>query len=149
VNAAIAKLNYVPNRAARSLASRTSGAIALIVPEDTAFFFGDPYFAAIVQGITRRLDDSDYLLNLLVASTDPGHKTVRYLRSGVVDGALVISHTRGTSCSTRPACCSRSSTAAVRRSCGRPHLRRCRQRGGRCDRHAAPDRRGARTASAR
>ena len=32
VNAAIAKLNYVPNRAARSLASRTSGAIALIVP---------------------------------------------------------------------------------------------------------------------
>ena len=78
VNAAIAKLNYVPNRAARSLASRTSGAIALIVPEDTVFFFGDPYFAAIVQGITRRLDDSDYLLNLLVASTDPGHKTVRY-----------------------------------------------------------------------
>src|SRR4029453_15154734 len=68
VNAAIAKLNYVPNRAARSLASRTSGAIALIVPEDTVFFFGDPYFAAIVQGITRRLDDSDYLLNLLVAS---------------------------------------------------------------------------------
>ena len=95
VNAAIAKLNYVPNRAARSLASRTSGAIALIVPEDTAFFFGDPYFAAIVQGITRRLDDSDYLLNLLVASTDPGHKTVRYLRSGVVDGALVISHHEG------------------------------------------------------
>lgn len=95
VNAAIAKLNYVPNRAARSLASRTSGAIALIVPEDTVFFFGDPYFAAIVQGITRRLDDSDYLLNLLVASTDPGHKTVRYLRSGVVDGALVISHHEG------------------------------------------------------
>ena len=50
-------------------------------------FFGDPYFAAIVQGITRRLDESDYLLNLLVASTDPGHKTMRYLRSGVVDGA--------------------------------------------------------------
>lgn len=95
VNAAIAKLNYVPNRAARSLASRTSGAIALIVPEDTARFFGDPYFAAIVQGITRRLDESDYLLNLLVASSDPGHKTMRYLRSGVVDGALVVSHHEG------------------------------------------------------
>ena len=95
VNAAIAKLNYVPNRAARSLASRTSGAIALIVPEDTTRFFGDPYFAAIVQGITRRLDESDYLLNLLVASTDPGHKTMRYLRSGIVDGALVVSHHEG------------------------------------------------------
>ncbi|KRE31402.1 LacI family DNA-binding transcriptional regulator [Agromyces sp. Soil535] len=95
VNAAIVKLNYVPNRAARSLASRTSGAIALIVPEDTTRFFGDPYFAAIVQGITRRLDESEYLLNLLVASTDPSHKTVRYLRSGVVDGALVVSHHEG------------------------------------------------------
>ncbi|MGW9629392.1 LacI family DNA-binding transcriptional regulator [Agromyces sp. NPDC055520] len=95
VNTAIAKLNYVPNRAARSLASRTSGAIALIVPEDTTRFFGDPYFAAIVQGITRRLDESDYLLNLLVASTDPGHKTMRYLRSGIVDGAVVVSHHEG------------------------------------------------------
>ena len=95
VKAAIAKLNYVPNRAARSLASRTSGAIALIVPEDTTLFFGDPYFAAIVQGITRRLDESEYLLNLLVASSDPSHKTVPYLRSGVVDGALVVSHHEG------------------------------------------------------
>jgi DNA-binding LacI/PurR family transcriptional regulator len=95
VNAAIAKLNYVPNRAARSLASRTSGAIALIVPEETTRFFGDPYFAAIVQGITRRLDESEYLLNLLVASSDPTHKTMRYLRSGVIDGALVVSHHEG------------------------------------------------------
>ena len=95
VKAAIAKLNYVPNRASRSLASRTSGAIALIVPEDTTLFFGDPYFAAIVQGITRRLDESEYLLNLLVASSDPSHKTVPYLRSGVVDGALVVSHHEG------------------------------------------------------
>ncbi|MDQ0894392.1 LacI family DNA-binding transcriptional regulator [Agromyces ramosus] len=95
VNAAIAKLNYVPNRAARSLASRTSGAVALVVPEDITRFFGDPYFAAIVQGITRRLDESEYLLNLLVASSDPTHKTMRYLRSGVIDGALVVSHHEG------------------------------------------------------
>jgi DNA-binding LacI/PurR family transcriptional regulator len=95
VNAAIAKLNYVPNRAARSLASRTSGAIALVVPEDTTMFFGDPYFASIVQGITRRLDTSEYLLNLLLSTSDPTRKTVRYLRSGVVDGALVVSHHEG------------------------------------------------------
>ncbi|HEX6954755.1 MAG TPA: LacI family DNA-binding transcriptional regulator, partial [Agromyces sp.] len=95
VNEAIAKLNYVPNRAARSLASRTSGAIALVVPEDTTRFFGDPYFAAIVQGITRRLDVSEYLLNLLLSTSDPNRKTLRYLRSGVVDGALVVSHHEG------------------------------------------------------
>lgn len=95
VNEAIGRLNYVPNRAARSLASRTTQAIALVVPEDVKFFFGDPYFAATVQGITGRLDESEYILNLLVASSDPAHKTVRYLRSGSVDGALVISHHTG------------------------------------------------------
>ena len=95
VNEAISKLNYVPNCAARSLASRTTNAIALVVPEDTTMFFGDPYFASIVQGITRRLDDSEYLLNLLLSTSDPNRKTVRYLRSGVVDGALVVSHHEG------------------------------------------------------
>lgn len=92
VSEAITRLNYVPNRAARSLASRTTGSIALIVPEDVTRFFGDPFFASIVQGITQRLDETDYVLNLLVASSDPGHKTTRYLRSGSIDGALVISH---------------------------------------------------------
>lgn len=95
VRAAIERLNYVPNRAARSLASRQTQAVALIVPEDITRFFGDPYFAAIVQGITQRLDESEYILNLLVASSDPTHKTMRYLRSGNVDGALVVSHHTG------------------------------------------------------
>ena len=35
---------------------------------------------------------TDYILNLLVASSDPTRKTRRYLRSGNVDGALVVSH---------------------------------------------------------
>jgi DNA-binding LacI/PurR family transcriptional regulator len=95
VNAAIEQLNYVPNRAARSLASHQTQSVALVVPEDMTKFFGDPYFAAVVQGITQRLDESDYTLNLLVASSDPRHKTMRYLRSGNVDGALVISHHTG------------------------------------------------------
>ena len=45
VNRAIAELNYVPNRAARSLASRQTRALALVVPEDTTRFFGDPFHA--------------------------------------------------------------------------------------------------------
>src|SRR4051794_12191532 len=63
VQAAIARLNYIPNRAARSLANRQTMAIALVVPEDTNRFFGDPFFAEIVQGITRGLEHSDYVLN--------------------------------------------------------------------------------------
>ncbi|TFD82127.1 LacI family DNA-binding transcriptional regulator [Cryobacterium fucosi] len=95
VTTAIKELNYVPNRAARSLASRQTQAVALVVPEDLTRFFGDPYFAAIVQGITRRLEQSDFTLNLMVASSDPRHKTLRYLRSGNVDGALIVSHHAG------------------------------------------------------
>lgn len=92
VRAAIAQLSYVPNRAARSLASRQTHAIALIVPEDTTRFFGDPFFASIIAGITGALSGSDYLLNLLVASDDPGDKMSSFVRNGGVDGALIVSH---------------------------------------------------------
>ncbi|WP_127473699.1 LacI family DNA-binding transcriptional regulator [Microbacterium sulfonylureivorans] len=92
VTRAIADLNYVPNRAARSLASRQTHAIALVVPEDTTRFFGDPFFAAIVSGINARLSRSDYVLNLFIANDDPGDKTTSYVRSGAVDGAIIVSH---------------------------------------------------------
>jgi len=92
VQQAIAELHYVPNRAARSLARRQTLAIGLVVPEDTARFFGDPFFAAVVSGINDRLMRSDYVLNLFIASDDPGHKMANYMRGGNVDGAIIVSH---------------------------------------------------------
>ncbi|GGD24900.1 LacI family transcriptional regulator [Microbacterium faecale] len=92
VNRAIGELRYVPNRAARSLASRQSHAIALIVPEDTTRFFGDPYFSAIVAGINDRVSASPYMLGLFIASDDPADKAASFIASGSVDGALVVSH---------------------------------------------------------
>jgi LacI family transcriptional regulator len=71
-------------------------AIALVIPEDTSRFFGDPYFAAIVQGIAHGLEDSEYVLTLQLASpSEPSAKTVRYLSGGNVDGAFVVSHHSG------------------------------------------------------
>ncbi|HET9649905.1 MAG TPA: LacI family DNA-binding transcriptional regulator [Microlunatus sp.] len=95
VNQAISRLNYVPNRAARTLASRQAMAIALLIPEDIGRFYSDPYFASVVRGITERLEETDYVLNLLLSSSDPRHKTRRYLGGGAVDGALVVSHHAG------------------------------------------------------
>lgn len=92
VQRAIDDLKYVPNRAARSLASRQTLAIGLVVPEDTTRFFGDPFFASIVSGINERLVRSDYVLNLFIASDDPGHKMTSYMRGGNVDGAIIVSH---------------------------------------------------------
>lgn len=92
VQRAIVELNYIPNRAARSLASRATMAIALVVPEDTTRFFGDPFFASIVSGINERLRRTDYVLNLFIANDDPRDKTTAYLQRGAVDGAIVVSH---------------------------------------------------------
>lgn len=92
VRRAIAELRYVPNRAARTLASKQTRAIALVVPEDTSRVFGDPFFAAIVAGISAGLADSDHILNLIIASDDPGSKATSYLEAGGVDGAIIVSH---------------------------------------------------------
>ncbi|WP_368497803.1 LacI family DNA-binding transcriptional regulator [Herbiconiux sp. A18JL235] len=92
VHAAVAELNYVPNRVARSLASRRTDVIALIVPESTSTVFADPFFAPVVRGVARALSDTDYTLNLLIASEARPEKTRRYLLGGNVDGALVVSH---------------------------------------------------------
>lgn len=92
VRAAIEEMGYVPNRAARSLASRQAHAIALVIPEDTSRFIGDPFFASLIAGINERIEDSHYVLNLMLANDDPSGKTVRYLAGGSVDGALVVSH---------------------------------------------------------
>lgn len=91
VNAAIEELGYVPNRAARSLASRRTQSIALVIPENTAKFFADPYFASVIQGAAMRLAETDYTLTLLIASEADPEKTRRYLQAGV-DGALILSH---------------------------------------------------------
>ncbi|BFM24785.1 DNA-binding LacI/PurR family transcriptional regulator [Microbacterium testaceum] len=92
VRRAIDELQYVPNRAARSLASRQTRAIALVIPEQTDRFFGDPFFASIVAGIGEVIGESDYIMNMLIASDDASAKALGYLRSGSVDGAIVASH---------------------------------------------------------
>jgi len=95
VQDAIGRLGYVPNRAARSLASRKTHVVALVVPESTAKVFADPFFASVVQGVAIFLADTDYTLNLLIASETDSNKTKRYLLGGNVDGALVVSHHSG------------------------------------------------------
>jgi DNA-binding LacI/PurR family transcriptional regulator len=92
VRAAIDELGYVPNLAARSLASHRSRVIALIIPEDTARFFADPYYSSVIPGVARYLSATEYTLALVIASDDEPDKTRRYLLSGNVDGALVLSH---------------------------------------------------------
>ena len=92
VTAAVAELNYVPNRAARSLARRTTQTIAMVIPQQTSKFFADPYFAAVIQGAALHVSSTDYTLTLLIESDADPQKTRRFLEGGNVDGALILSH---------------------------------------------------------
>jgi len=95
VEAAIAQLDYVPNRAARSLAGRRTNALALVMPEQTARVFADPFFAALIQGAMTHLAATEYTLTLLISSPAQAAKTRRFLLGGNVDGVLVVSHHSG------------------------------------------------------
>ncbi|WP_349903594.1 LacI family DNA-binding transcriptional regulator [Parafrigoribacterium humi] len=91
VISAAADLGYAPQHGS-SGSGRRSHSIALLIPETTGKFFADPYFASIIQGAAAFLDDTDYVLNLLVGSPTESDKILRHLHSEHVDGVLVISH---------------------------------------------------------
>src|SRR3954462_3154193 len=65
VDRAIAMLGYVPNRAARSLLTRRTDTVGLIVSEPETMLFSDPFFAMTVRGICSALSRSDLQLVLL------------------------------------------------------------------------------------
>jgi DNA-binding LacI/PurR family transcriptional regulator len=93
VDDAIARLGYTPNRAARSLVTRRSESIGLIVPEPDIRVLSDPFFAYVIRGMNLALKDTDVQLVLLMAQ--PGESLSRigkYLGNAHIDGAVVVSH---------------------------------------------------------
>ncbi|MFL6137769.1 MAG: LacI family DNA-binding transcriptional regulator [Frankiaceae bacterium] len=92
VDRAIAMLGYVPNRAARSLVTRRTDTVGLIVSEPETMLFSDPFFAMTVRGICSALSRSDLQLVLLWAQNDHDHEKVwRYVQQGHVDGVFLLS----------------------------------------------------------
>lgn len=92
VEAAIARTGYVPNRAARTLVTRRTDSVALVVQEPESHLFGDPYLTGIVRSVSEELSGTDTQLVLMMVRTDgDGQRLERYLRGGHVDGALLVS----------------------------------------------------------
>ncbi|MFE3494551.1 LacI family DNA-binding transcriptional regulator [Streptomyces sp. NPDC059169] len=92
VREAVAELGYVPNLAARSLVTRRSGAVAVIIAEPEFRVFSDPFFERQLRGISRELTVHDSQLVLLwVEGQDDHERIARYLGGGHVDGALAFS----------------------------------------------------------
>lgn len=92
VEAAVRQLGYVPNRAARSLVTRRSDSVAVVIPEPTAQVFGDPFFPRLLRGISDALADAELQLVLLMPQGRSGESRVaRYLAAGHGDGVLLVS----------------------------------------------------------
>ncbi|MGG8409630.1 LacI family DNA-binding transcriptional regulator [Streptomyces sp. 12297] len=92
VEAAVAELGYVPNRAARALAANRTDAIALVVPEPESRFFAEPYFSDVLRGVGAALAETDMQLLLTLAGSDRERRRLaQYLAAHRVDGVLLVS----------------------------------------------------------
>jgi DNA-binding LacI/PurR family transcriptional regulator len=95
VEAAIDQLGFTPNPVARSLATRRTGSVALVVPEPNTRLLTDPFFGNIINGLSLALEEGDMQMVLLIARDGTGtRRASRYLTTGHVDGAVVASHHR-------------------------------------------------------
>ena len=83
VKAVIAEYNYHPNAAARSLASRRTRVVGLLIPGMASQVFSDPWFPVMIQGCMDGCQEQDLSLMLLMEpETDPdADKASRRFRS--------------------------------------------------------------------
>lgn len=90
----IDETNYRPNAAARSLASRRSRIVGLLIPQSMSEIFRDAWFPVMIQGAMDGCQEADLSLTLLMeSSTEPAtvdRLIERTVRSHHLDG-LVIS----------------------------------------------------------
>jgi DNA-binding LacI/PurR family transcriptional regulator len=92
VEQAIAELGYVPNRAARALVTQRNDSVALVISESEDRFFGEPFFAGIVRGISSGLSDTSMqLLMVLAQSPAELERVENHLTAQHVDGVLLLS----------------------------------------------------------
>jgi DNA-binding LacI/PurR family transcriptional regulator len=96
VHAAIRKLGYVVNRAARSLVTQRAGSVAFLLSETQDRFFEDPNFTTLLRGCTTALGDHDIPLILITAGTEAERRRITpFLSAHHVDGVLLFSSHRG------------------------------------------------------
>lgn len=92
VLAAIDELGYIPNRAARTLVTRRTDTVALVMTASEERVWDEPYFAGIIRGISSGLSDTGLQLLLALAdSQSERDRLERYLTGQHVDGVLLIS----------------------------------------------------------
>ncbi|MFG3270024.1 LacI family DNA-binding transcriptional regulator [Streptomyces luteogriseus] len=91
VERAARQLGYVPNPSARALATRQTGAAALVVSGEDPSIFADPFYAQVIVGASQALEEADLHLMLCLAASERGRTRVaELLRSKGADGVMLM-----------------------------------------------------------
>lgn len=91
VERAIVRLGYVPNRAARNLATSRSDSLGVLIYEPMSEWGSDPFIAPLLFGIAEGLSETDIQLILMMASSRRDEERVqRYVQKGHVDGVILV-----------------------------------------------------------
>jgi LacI family transcriptional regulator len=87
----IEQTGYLPNLAARSLASQKSKILGLVFPRSVQAFFSDPYFPRFTQGVAQACNEKDYTLSLFIfySAEDEQKLFPRISQRGQLDGVIV------------------------------------------------------------
>ena len=90
VEAAIKECDYRPHAVARSLATKRTNILGMVVPESVTKLFTDPYFPLMLRGATEMCNRRGYhlILSLFTASVDSTVMHNRVIRSGYLDGVI-------------------------------------------------------------
>ncbi|MFI6085270.1 LacI family DNA-binding transcriptional regulator [Streptomyces sp. NPDC051217] len=92
VETAISQLNYIPNPAARSLVTSRTDCVALVIPESESRLAAEPYFSAVIRGVSTELADTEMqLLLILVRDRRELKRLTRFAAARRVDGVLLVS----------------------------------------------------------
>lgn len=92
VLAAIKELNYVPNSVARGLVTSRTDAVALVIPESESRLGAEPFFAALIRGVSGALAETRTQLQLtLVRDQFERDQLAASVATRRVDGVLLVS----------------------------------------------------------
>ncbi|MDT9695345.1 LacI family DNA-binding transcriptional regulator [Streptomyces sp. P17] len=92
VLAAIKELDYVPNSVARGLVTNRTNAVALVIPESESRLGSEPFFAALIRGVSGALSETGTQLQLmLVRDQSERDQLTASVATRRVDGVLLVS----------------------------------------------------------
>ena len=87
---AVKKLNYIPNELARSLATKRTNILAVIITQWICDSFYHPFFLQVFRGISNCAKDRGYFIMYGFKEEDDDTWINRFIQSNFVEGILLF-----------------------------------------------------------